>query len=1580
MLATSSMLLRAQPVITFQPANQIVFNGSNATFNVTATGSGLLTYQWQLNGTNLPGYPITIVAGSGSGGDGGPAVSASLNYPYGVATDSAGDLLIADSGDNLIRKVDTNGVITTLAGNGSANYGGDGGAATSASLNNPLGLVADGAGNLYIADNGNNRIRKVDPNGIITTVAGSATGGYGGDGGLATNASLSAPFGLVLDGAGNLYIGDYNNNRVRRVGTNGIITTFAGNASSGYTGDGVPATNTSLTVPAGLALDSAGNLYIGDYGNNRVRIVNSNGIISTFAGNGQPYAGGDNGPATNASLLNCANLALNVFGKLLINDVQLLRQVDTNGTITTLFPGFNQPSGIAVDARDYLYLADAQNNRILRTPLLGAPVWKVAPAAPANAGNYDVVITDANGSVTSSVVTLTVNVPAFISVQPKNQVVALGSNVNFTVSAGGTTPLGYQWLSNSIPVAGANASNYYFTVTSPSQPGAFSVLVTNNYGSVTSSVASLSVVVLPPGITQPPATQVVPAGGNATFNVVASGSPPFNYQWWFMGNPLAGQTNATLALANVATNQAGSYSVSVTSPYGSTNSPAAVLWVGTVPVITQQPTNQAVLAGANAFLYAGVSGVGPFTFQWQLNGINLNNLSNIIATVAGNSPGAIGGNSGDGGLATNAALNSPAGLAADVAGNIFIADENNYRIRKVDAHGIITTVAGKVPGFRGDGGQATNASFGLPVDVAVDASGNLFVADAISNRIRKIATNGIITTVAGTNGAAYNGDGLSATNATLSNPFGICVDAAGNFYIADNGNNRIRRVDTNGIITTVAGNGARTNAGDFGPATAASINGPLRVLLDGSGNLLISEGVSNVVRRVDTNGIITTVAGTGNTGFSGDGGSATSASLNYPVGLAADSLGNVFVADSNNARVRKLDPTAIINTVAGRGSFGLGGPLGDGGPATNASVFPYGLAMDLAGNLLIADSGNNRVRKVIMSSPRLALLAVSATNAGNYSVIVTSPYGSVTSLVATVTVLLPPSLIVPPVNQSAGLGSNATFTVSAAGTAPLVYQWLVNGVAEPPQSSLAWNLTNVQWSDAGSYQVVVTNNYGSVTSTVATLNVGIPPAILTPPLSQQVLAGSNTVFTVTVTGGGPFSYQWQSNGTNLPPIITTVAGNGTNGYAGDGGPATSARLSNPYGVAVDGTGNIFIADYGNYRVRRVDTNGIITTVAGTGVSGYTGNGGPATNATLGPVEALAVDPTGNVYIADYTEVRKLGANGVISDVAGDTFTGYSVDGGVAVNSALAYATGVAVDHQGNVYFDDYFSYRIRKVGANGLLATVAGYNPTGGAVAGFAGDGGKATNASLSTTEGVALDALGDLFIVDTGNNRVREVYTNGTINTIIGGGSGSTNGTPGTNFLLNAPDGLTLDPAGDVVVSANSRVWEMNPAGVVTTLAGGGNAYPGEYGPATSARLAPRGLAYDALGNLYVADQSNFRIRKVHLSGDPTLTLPNPTLPNAGTYRVVITSPFGSIASGPATLTVAVPPNFQTFNITNGQLTLTWNAVSNLTYQLQYSTNLTTPNWMNLGSLITATNPAATATDAISPAGQRFYRVQLVP
>jgi sugar lactone lactonase YvrE len=979
----------AQPTIVIQPTNQTVYGGSNVVFSVVVSGTGSFTYQWQCNGTNLPNAIITTVAGDGFlggyyRGDGGPATNASFYFPSGVALDAAGNLYIADTSNNRVRKMDTNGIITTVAGNGTNGFSGDDGSATNASLGLPgglgmnavAGLCMDKQGNLYIADLGNNRIRKMNTNGIITTVVGNGNNTYSGDGGQAVNASLNEPTSIAIDSIGNLYIADMGNSRIRKVDTNGIITTIAGGGSipimwgpnSGY--ESLPATNAQLNLPYGVVADTNGNVFIADTYDLRIEKVDTNGILTVIAGHGMLEGfSGDGGAATNATFTRPKGVAVDPAQNLYILDTlnERVREVDSNGIINTVvgngagYPNgaFGGDGGTATNGSlqepvcavftpsGNMYLADSWNNRIRFISFGGVPYLNLSNVSLTNNGNYCVVVTDASGSVTSSIASLTVLVPATINVQPTSQFAPVGSNVTLNVGAYGTMTLAYQWFFN--------------------------------------------------GIT------------------------------------LDGQTNSLLVLENVTTNQTGGYRVIVTNLYGSSTSSVASLVVGYPPVITSQSSNQMILIGNKILISAEVSGSGPFTYQWQFNGTNL--PDNLITTIAGKS-GA--GYSGDGGAATNANLYSPRNVTVDTVGNIFIADSSNYRIRKVDANGIITTVAGKSgSGFSGDGGAATNAILGTARGLAIDSANNLFIADTSNNRIRKVGTDGIITTVVGNGSSGYSGDGGAATNSGLYYPYDVTVDTSGNLFIVDTRDNRIRQVTTNSLISTIAGVGpvypsSGSYSGDGGTATNAHLNYPLGAAADTAGNVFVADTSNNRIRKVDTNGIITIVAGKTVASYSGDGGAATNAYLNAPQDVAVDINGNLFIADTGNNRIRKVNASGIITTIAGKSGSGYSG---DGGVATNANLYnPAGVALDGAGNLLIADTSNNRLRKITLYANYRTLFLgnVQLSNAGNYTLIVTSPFGTVSSSDITLTVIATPVIAPTLVNADGSVTLNLSSTTNVS--------------------------------------------------------------------------------------------------------------------------------------------------------------------------------------------------------------------------------------------------------------------------------------------------------------------------------------------------------------------------------------------------------------------------------------------------------------------------------------------------------------------------------------------------------------------
>jgi sugar lactone lactonase YvrE len=746
-----------------------------------------------------------------------------------------------------------------------------------------------------------------------------------------------------VDIAGNLFIADPYNEVVRKVDTNGIIWTVAGNGDENFSGDGGPAVLASLDDPTGMAVDAAGNLFIADVQNQRIREVDIRGMITTVAGSGGYGYFGDGGPAANAS--------------------------------------FEYPTEVAVNAAGNLFIADTDNQRIRQVvPFGAAPMLALANLAASDAGSYQVIITTPFARVTSAVATLTVLLPPSITVQPMSQDIIAGSNVTFSLTAAGTAPLAYAWHRGSAAIAGATNSSYTTNGVQLADSGSlFTCVITNAYGCVTSDVAALT--------------------------------------------------------------------------------------VGLPPVIRGQPTNETAQAGTTAGFGLTLTGTGPLSYQWQFDGTNL--PAGLIYTVAGNGGY---GYSGDGGAATNANLASPSGVAVDASGNLFIVDSDDNVVRKVDTHGVITTVAGNGGyGYFGDGSPATNANLASPSGVAVDASGNLFIADSDNSVVRKVDTNGIITTVAGNGDYGYSGDGGAATTASLETPVGVAVDAFGNLFIADPPAQRIRKVDTKGLIWTVAGKGVYGFSGDGGAAINATFEYPVAVAVDASGNLWIADQDNQRIRKVDTNAIIWTVAGNGEYGFSGDGGAAMNATFEYPAGVVVDAAGNLFIADSNDQRIREVNVLGMITTVAGSGAEAYSDS--DGVAATSASLDePNGVALDAAGNLFIADLDNCLVRKVIPfgPAPALTLAGVAANDAGSYQVIVTSPYGSVTSSVVTLVVVSAPAI------SSIGHNANGSVTLNLQTTPNFSSRVLASTNLMPPALWLPI-FTNANPGPSGQWQYTDTN-------------------------------------------------------------------------------------------------------------------------------------------------------------------------------------------------------------------------------------------------------------------------------------------------------------------------------------------------------------------------------------------------------------------------------------------------------------------------------------------------------------------------
>ena len=686
--------------------------------------------------------------------------------------------------------------------------------------------------------------------------------------------------------------------------------------------------------------------------------------------------------------------------------------------------------------------------------------------------------------------------------------------------------------------------------------------------------------------------------------------------------------------------------------------------------------------------------------------------SSIITTIAGGGPNNV--------AALNTPLYSPWAVAADLFGNTYIMAANANRIYKVDSKGTLTVFAGNgALGSSGDGGPATQAEIGAPLALAVDAAGDVFISS--NNMIREVTPDGTIQTVAGNGCYGYVVEGSPAVQACLAYPYGIAV-SGNNVFIADTSANAVRQFTVGGTIQTVAGTGTAGYTGDGGLAILAQLSGPTGVAVDPKGNLFIADQ-SSVIREVTPSGWIWPFSSSVRL----PGGSIAGVA---PYSLVALDTELILATDPQNEVVLEFNgggPGVIVaGTYQTAWSYSYAYPPPVSEPATQAHFYgPYGLAIDAYGNVLVADGYNRFIR--------------SFTIGGNMQ------------------------------------------TVAGDG---LAYYGGDNGPATDAVLGSARNMCDPWFCPR-----VTVNGTGNVV------------------LSDRM---NNAIRQVDSLGK-----------------ITTIAGEPTLGYGGwwgDEGWATSAGLSQPEGVTYDKDGNLYIADTGNSLIRKVTTDGYIHTIAGNQQADFYGDYGPATDAALGNPQGVAVDSSGNVFIADTSNcvIRRVDAQtqyittvaGSVSQLCNDfTYTG---DGGLATSATLSLPRAVAFDAAGNLYIADSNNKVIRRVDAKTqIITTVAGTGDNG-----YDGDGGSAVSTRLSYPTDVVVDGAGNLFIADTYNNLVREVTTDGNIHIVAGNG-----GVAGT----------------------------------------GSQDFSGDGGLATAAALsAPTGVAGDSLGNLYIFDANNARVRQV--------------------------------------------------------------------------------------------------------------------
>jgi gliding motility-associated-like protein len=1464
-----------------------------------------------------PAGLVSTLAGSGSAGKvNGVGTAASFNNPRGITIDGSGNIYIGDVGNNLVRKITPEGVVSTLAGSGTS--GAANGQGVAASINGINAITTDNAGNIFIAEYGNHLIRKINPGGMVTTFAGS--GAVGTVDGVGTAASFRYPNGLTSDAFGNIYVSDDTTDGVRRITPSGAVTTlpmrlsFADLSSSIYnnmphgltfdangnlyttgqnqvikvsiggyelrlgngTGAGViapglvfdektgvltgtpsaplaattynitahnlagsSATTLTLTVnaapvvlqvpnisyttpqtftagtpitpltpansggdvpdgfygqavtyaghaiaqtnedgteihiglryPTGIALDAAGNMYVANYDNNVISKVTPDGVLSTFAGSGA--VGSTNGKGTAATFKAPAGVAVDAAGNVYVADTNnnLIRKITPAGQVSTfagsgakgsangqgIAASFYAPSGITIDAAGNLYVTD--NLSLIR---------KITPARQVSTLAGSLTPGSANGQGTAA----SFNLVAGIAVDAAGNLYVcdmLNNLIRKITPAGVVTTIAGSGAAGNANGTGTAASfDHPFGIAVGADGNIF---VADSWNRRVRKITPAGVVstLVSSGFSDNIQAIVIDAAGNI-YVTDGTGLNSYIRKIAATGYAISPALPAGLDIDGqgrivgtpTAISPATSYAITAYNTAGSSSTTINITVNEAPPVVLQAPniiytTSQTYIAGT------AIADLSPSNTGGEVP----ETLYGLVSTLAGS--GAQGGANGTG---TAASFYTPNGVAADAVGNVYVADEVNRLIRKISPAGEVTTFAGSGTYGNADG-TGTAASFTQPGSLTIDADGNVYVADRNSNLIRKITPAGAVTTLAGS-GAQGNTNGIG-TAASFKTPAGVAVDADGNVYVADNGNQLIRKITPAGAVTTLAGSG--NNGSANGTGTAASFNNPSGIAVDASGNVYVADVANNLIRKITPAGVVSSYAG--KTGISGAAdGSAATATFTSPHGVAVDATGNVYVSDFNNL-IRKISPGGTVSTLAGSGTAGYAD-----GPGAAASFYqPNGITVGADGNIYVADTYNQRIRKV---------------TATGYSI---SP-------------ALP-----------AGLTLNG--------------QGRITG-------------TPVTATPATSYNITAYNAAGSSTTTISFFINADPNAPPVNPVPAPVI--SYTGPQIYAAGAAITPLAATNTGGQVPPNfykqVSTLAGSGVSGATD--GTGTAAKFYYPSGTALDTSGNIYVADSENHLIRKITPAGKVTTFAGVG--------GEFSRPT-----GLAVSADGYIYVADMGSHRilKVSPAGVVSTMAGSGEADFA--DGIGATASFNEPRGITIDATGNLYVADAGNCRIRKITPAGQVTTLAGSGE-------YSYQDGNGTGASFFYPTALTIGSGGNIYVADTYNYRIRKVTPAGQVTTLAGSGEeGMSDGTTiAASFKL--PGGLTADAGGNLYVAdtENHLIRMVTPTGKVTTLAGTGN--PGNTnGTGTLASFnALAGLAAGADGNIYVADAANNLIRKVAATG----------------------------------------------------------------------------------------------------------------
>ena len=1277
--------------------------------------------------------------------------------------------------------------------------------------NNLNGAATDPQGNIYVANGTSNIIQKITPAGVVTTFAGS--GKAGSANGTGTAASFNSPSGLASDASGNIYVGDGGNGLVRKITPAGVVTTLA--ASYG-----------SFGFPAAVAVDQAGNVYTTD-GNASIYKITPGGVVTTIAtGFNSPFG-----------------LAVNSSGSIIYvsDDSNRVFTVTQSGTVTVLAGSgavgagngtgtaatFNNPNNLSVDALGNLYVNDSSNN-LLRV---------VSPAGVVTTLAGSGVAGDASGRGTAA----TLNFPFGSAIDPTGNYLYVANSGGAIQKIGIT---GYS-ISPALPpgLAIDSTGTIKGTPTYASNSTNYTISAHNAYGT-----------------------------GTAALNITVTGS---NYQELPPAIVYAGPqyyTEGTAIPPLTPTNNGGAVPLYI---YGKT----------TLLVNTNNNLNGAATdPQGNIYVANGTSNI-----------IQKITPAGVVTTFAGS--GKAGSANGTG---TSASFNSPSGLASDASGNIYVGDGGNGLVRKITPAGVVTTLA------------ASYGSFGFPAAVAVDQAGNVYVADGNAS-IDKITPAGVVTTIA----TGFN------------SPFGVAINSSGSIIYVSDDSNRVFTVTQSGMVTVLAGSGA-VGAGN-GTGTAATFNNPNNLSVDALGNVYLNDSGNNLLKVISPAGVVTTLAGSGVAGDAN--GTGTAATLNFPFGSAIDPTGNyLYVANSGGA-VQKIgitgysispalppglaiDSTGTIKgtptyasnstnyTISAHNAYGAGtavlnitvsgsnyqqlppaivysGPqtYAEGtaiptlAPTNNGGSVPLffygrtillantnnnlnGAAVDPEGNIYVANGTTNIIQKITQGG-------VISTFAGSGTAGSANGTGTAASF-----------------NGPAGLASDASGNIYVGDTnngliRKITPAGVVTTVAPGygsfgfPAAVAVDQAGNVYTTD-GNTAIYKITQAGVVTTIASGFNSPFGIAVNSSGSIIYVSDFSNRVFTVTQSG-----------------TITVLAGSGAVG-AGNG-TGIAATFNNPNNLSVDALGNLYVNDSSNNLIRVVSPAGVVTTLAGSGVAGDAN--GLGTAATLNFPYGSAIGPNGDfLYVAN--------SGGAVQRIA---IMGYSI--------SPALPQGMEIDSAGNikgtpVYASKGTNYTISAHNPYGaataaLNITVTGSNyqllppqirypegeetytagtaiatltpiNTGGAVPDSTYNKVSTFAINFSNPSAEVADAAGNIYVADQTKNVIHKITHAGVVTTFAGSGTaGSVNAT-GTAASFNGPDGLAIDAAGNIYVSDynNNLIRKITPAGVVSTFAGSGSAGSINGSSGTSSFNKPVGLAADASGNIYVADAGNNKIRKITPAG----------------------------------------------------------------------------------------------------------------